>query len=197
MNIAKLRTIKKLYFGYEEIARSLGVAAASARVSANRYVRQGLLIRLKRNIYAVKDKWDNLSEDELFCLANICQVPSYVSLMTALGYYGITTQVQRKFVESIAVKRTKELIIDGTVFNYVKINKKLYGGFVKKGGFFIAAPEKALLDALYLKSLKRYSFDLGSIDFSKVNMAKLRELAKRYPRKLIKLLGEYGHIRKA
>ena len=47
MNIAKLRTIKKLYFGYEEIARSLGVAAASARVSANRYVRQGLLIRLK------------------------------------------------------------------------------------------------------------------------------------------------------
>jgi predicted transcriptional regulator of viral defense system len=186
-----------LYFGYEEIARVLNISSASARVFANRYVRQGLLVRLKRNIYVVKDKWDNISEDELFCLANICQVPSYVSLMTALGYHGITTQVQRKFVESIAVKRTKKLAVDGAAFNYVKINKKLYGGFIKKGGFFIAAPEKAVLDALYLRSLKRYSFDLSSIDFSKLDMARLRKLGKRYPLKTTKSLGRHGYIGKA
>ncbi|MCX5686575.1 MAG: hypothetical protein NTW09_03850 [Candidatus Omnitrophica bacterium] len=190
MNIAKLRHIKKLYFGYEEIARALAVRSDSARVFANRYVRQGLLVRLKRNIYVARESWDNLSEKDLFCLANVCQVPSYVSLMTALSYYGITTQVQRRFIESIAVKRTKEFIIDDTVFNYVKINRKMYGGFMKKDGFFIAAPEKALLDALYLKSLRRYSFDVSSLDLSKLDTARLKELAKKYPGKLIKLLGD-------
>lgn len=197
MNIAKLRKIRKLYFGYEEIARALEVTPGSARVFANRYVRQGLIIRLKRNIYLIKERWNNLTQGELFGLANIAQVPSYVSLMTALSYYDITTQIQRNFVESIAVKRTKEIIIDDTVFNYVKINRKLYGGFMKREGFFIAAPEKALLDALYLKSLKRYSFDLGSIDFSKLDMVKLRKLLKTYPRKVAKLLGDHGYIRKA
>ena len=197
MNIAKLKTIRKLYFGYEEIARTLAIRPGSARVFANRYVNQGLLVRLKRNIYVMRERWDGLTQEELFCLANVAQVPSYVSLMTALGYYDITTQIQRGFVESIAVKRTKEIIIDDTVFNYVKINRNLYGGFIKKENFFIAVPEKALLDALYLKFLRRYSFDLSSIDVSKINKKKLYKMAKKYPRKVIKLLRGDGYIRKA
>jgi len=197
MNITKLRQIKKLYFGYGEIARVLGVKPASARVFANRYVRQGLLLRIKRNIYILKERWDNLTQEEFFCLANIAQVPSYVSLMTALSYYELTTQIQRQFVESVAIKRTKEMVIGGTVFNYVKINKQLYNGFLKKGDFFIAVPEKALLDALYLMSLKRYSFDMTAIDFSKVDSGKLLKMAKAYPAKVIKLLEKNGYIKKA
>ena len=43
MRLQELNKIRKLYFGYEEIARVFEVSRASAKVTASRYVRQGLL----------------------------------------------------------------------------------------------------------------------------------------------------------
>ena len=85
MKYLKLKDIRKLYFGYEDIAAALGVAIGSARVSASRYVTQGFLIRIKRNIYILKERWDALTTEEIFSLSNLIQVPSYISLMTALS----------------------------------------------------------------------------------------------------------------
>ena len=191
MNTQNLKKIKKLYFGYEEIARSLAIAHDSARVSANRYVKQGYLVRVKRNIYVLKEKWVTLTKEEQFVLANMAQVPSYISLMTALDYYELTTQLQRDFIESIAVKRTKEVKVENTVFNYTKIAKNLFLGFVRKKGFFIAEPEKAFLDILYLVSLKRYSFDLSSIELDKLNFVKLKLMARKFPKKVQEALKTY------
>ena len=109
MKLLELRTIRKLYFGYEEIARVLGISPASARVSASRYVRQGLLVRIKRNTYVLREVWNAVGRADKFVLVNMGQMPSYISLTTALDYYEITTQVQRDFFESVAVKRTKEM----------------------------------------------------------------------------------------
>ena len=39
MKYFKLRDIKKLYFGYEDIARILGISQNSAKISAHRYVK--------------------------------------------------------------------------------------------------------------------------------------------------------------
>ncbi|MBW2049604.1 MAG: hypothetical protein JRJ09_13910 [Deltaproteobacteria bacterium] len=197
MKILQLRNIEKLYFGHEDIARALGITLQSAKVSANRYVRQGLLIRLKRNIYVLKDKWIRLDREQVFPLANIIQVPSYISLMTALDYYEITTQVQRDFIESVAVKRTKEVEIGQRFFNYTKINTDLYSGFSRTRGFFIATPEKAFLDALYLMSLGRYRFDIPSIDFSKLNLKKIEYLARLFPLKTKRLLNKNEYFREA
>ena len=187
MRIIDLNKIKKLYFGYEEISRALGISPQSSKVSANRYVKQGLLTRIKRNIYVLKEKWNRLEGDEQFVLANLIQCPSYISLMTALNYYGITTQLQRDFIESVVLKKTKEIEIENAIFNYTKISPNLYFGFKKEKDFFIATPEKALLDALYLMSLGRYSLDIDSIDFSKFNSAEIKVLINKYPSKTIKL----------
>ena len=78
MKLNELRKIKKLYFGYEEIAKILAVKEASARVSACRYVKQGLLIRLKKNMYILREVWDNIGREDKFRLANLGQTPSYV-----------------------------------------------------------------------------------------------------------------------
>jgi predicted transcriptional regulator of viral defense system len=191
MKILELNRINKLYFGHEEISMTLGITLQSAKVSANRYVKQGMLLKVKRNIYILKEKWKVLEREGKFILANLIQVPSYISLMTALDYYEITTQIQRDFIESVAVKRTKE-----TAFTYRKIRLNLYFGFNKEKDFFIATPEKAFLDALYLMSLGRYSFDVDSIDFSKLKRNEIRKLIKRFPAKTRKLLGENGYFRK-
>ena len=194
MKYAELKQIRKLYFGYEEITRIMNISPESARVSASRYVKQGFLVRLKRNLYVFRDTWALLSREEIFNLANVLQVPSYVSLMTALDYYQITTQMQREFIESIAVKRTRELEIQNTFFNYTKMKELLYFGFKKEKGFFIATPEKALLDACYLTSLKRYRFDTTSIDLTKVDTSSLKKMAKRFPKKTQELLEKHGYL---
>lgn len=193
MRIIGLNTISKTYFGYEEISRALGISLESARVSACRYANQGFLIRIKRNIYMLREKWNTLDRKEKFQIANLIQVPSYISLMSAMDYYQITTQIQQDFIESIAVKRTKEIEIDKNIFNYSKIKQELYFGFVKEKDFFVATPEKAFLDAIYLMSLGRYNFDLTSIDFSKLNVSDLQKIALKFPEKTRFLSKQYCH----
>ena len=101
MKLNELRRIKKLYFGWDELARALGITGDSARVAASRYVRQGLLVRVKRNLYILRETWDACGREEKFVIANMGQVPSYISLTTAMDYYGITTQMQQDFFESL------------------------------------------------------------------------------------------------
>lgn len=159
MKSLELSKIRKPYFGYEEISKVLGISAASAKVTASRYVKQGLLVRMKKNLYVLREVWNAAGKEEKFLLANLGQTPSYISLSTALDYYEITTQMQRDFFESVAVKRTKEIHVKGNVFRYTKISGSLYFGFKKEKDFFIATPEKALLDAFYLMSYGRYALD--------------------------------------
>jgi predicted transcriptional regulator of viral defense system len=188
MKLNELYQIQKLYFGHEEVARALGITPASARVAAGRYVKQGLLVRVKRNMYMLRETWKNAGMEEKFQIANMGQVPSYISLMTALDYHGVTTQVQRDFFESIALQRTREIRVNNTTFNYTKISKILYFGFRKEKGFFIAIPEKALLDAFYLMSYGRYSLDLSAIDAYKLDQKQLAALSETFPLRTRNLL---------
>jgi hypothetical protein len=193
----QLRDIKKLYFGYEDIARTLGISQNSAKITAHRYLKQGMLIRVKRNIYILKEKWMSLEREQKFIIANIFQVPSYISLMTALDYYEITTQMQRDFIESVAIKRTIEKEIEKTVLNYTKISADFYCGFLKSRGFFIAEPIKAFLDAVYLMSFGRYNLDIPSIDFNKLDLEKIAYMAKTFPLKTQNFLNKHEYFREA
>lgn len=194
MRLNELFQIRKLYFGHEELARILGITQDSARVAASRYVRQGLLVRIKKNLYVLKDTWKNASLEEKFQIANIVQVPSYISFVTALEYYALTTQVQRDFFESIALKRSKEILVQNTVFKYTKISRDLYFGFQRYKNFFIAKPEKALLDAFYMMSLGRYSLDLSAIELDRVDQEQLLNMSKLFPRQTQKVMQAYGYI---
>ncbi|HSP87310.1 MAG TPA: hypothetical protein VLN45_04200, partial [Ignavibacteriaceae bacterium] len=157
----------------------------SAKVTANRYVSNNQLMRLKRNYYITPSKFDKLNEDELFRIANVIQVPSYISLTTALSYYNISTQQIQGVIESAAQKRTKNIKVKNIEFRFVLIKKDLYSDFILEKEFFIATPEKALADAVYLTSLSRYGCDFEAIDFSKVNEQKVNQIIKRTNKKTI------------
>ena len=131
MRAFELYKINKLYFGHEEISRVLGISLNSSKLSAHRYTQKGLLVRVKRNTYILRERWRNLDRVDKFRIANLIQVPSYISLMSALDYYQITTQIQQDFIESIAVKRTKETEIEKNIFNYSKIK-------LLKNGMYLA-----------------------------------------------------------
>jgi hypothetical protein len=117
--------------------------------------------------------------------------------MTALSYYEITTQVQREVIESVCVKRTLKKTIENTEFNFYKINRTLYFDFLKKDDFFIASKEKAFVDAVYLYSFGKYSFDFDSIDISKLDMKKIKKIINNFPERTKQALKKYARSNKA
>ena len=171
----------RLYFTSQDVADILGIKPFSATVLCARYVKNGLFIRLKKDFYVMKERWQRNSLSEFFQIANILQVPSYISLITALSFYELTTQIQRKFFESICIKRTVKYEVDSVLFNFYKLKRELYFDFIKQGDFFIATKEKALLDAIYLYSFGKYSFDVSSIDMAKIDLKKINKLLIKYP----------------
>lgn len=191
MKALDLRKIDKPYFGYEDIARVLNISPNSAKVAASRYVKAGILIRIKRNLYVLFENWAIMSLEQKFTIANLIQVPSYISLMTALSYYEITTQLQQDYIESVGIRRTKDTTIEKTVFRYTKIKPELYFGFKRMRGFFIAEPEKAFVDALYLQSLGRRSIDTSSLDLDKLDWPRILEISKSFPKRTRRQVKRY------
>lgn len=192
MNYLKLRKLnKKIYFSIDDIAKILNINISSARVLGHRYVKNSAILRVKRNFYILREKWENLNQVEFYKITNLLQVPSYISFATALNFHEVTTQVQRNFFESASIKRTRKFEIEGIIFNYYKLKPELYFDFEKRDGIFIASPEKAFLDCVYLYSYGKYKFDINSIHLEKINLSKLKKLLKNYPdktRELIKKL---------
>jgi hypothetical protein len=103
--------------------------------------------------------------------------------MTALSFYEYTTQVQQKFIESISLYRTFIKDIEGFIFNYSKIKNDFYFGFSKKSNIFIASPEKAFIDSLYLNYLGKYNLDLSSLNLEKIDKKGCEDIFKKYPSK--------------
>jgi len=171
------------YFTVEDVASLLKIKIPSASVFCSRYSKKGLLIKLKNNYYITAKKIKELSSTEIFSIANILQVPSYISFMTGLSYYEITTQVQRNFVESACLKRSITYAPDAKIFKYYKINKYLYTDFIRKENIFLATAEKCFLDSVYLYSFGKYKIDFSSLDLSKLDEKKLKRLLNLYPSK--------------
>ena len=72
----------------------------------------------------------------------------------------------------------------GVSFRFHKVQRPYYFGFVKQNGFFIAEPEKALLDAAYLDSLGICPMDWSSLDPGALDKQKLAMIMEPFPNKV-------------
>jgi len=122
------------------------------RNQLNRWVHNGLLIRLKRGVYVLNEQDRRITPDTCF-IANHLYDPSYVSLEYALAFYGMIPEAV-KDITSITTRKTMTLHNEFGNYIYQHIKPDAFRGFSKMGNvkysFFMAAPEKALLDFLYL-----------------------------------------------
>ncbi len=113
-----------------------------------------LVIRLaKDNIIRrlIKNKYLFLHGNKLpsdFCTANNLVIPSYISLESALSFYGMITQFPYR-ITSIALTKSKSFIIGEKEFVYSKIKKEYFKDYVKTDDFLIATKEKAIFDYYY------------------------------------------------
>lgn len=128
------------------------------RSRLSEWQRRGLLIKLRNGYYRLKER--PMNERELWAIANQIYPPSYVSLRSALGYYGFIPEGVFH-VESISTNHTKGFNIAGTDYTYRNIGRERYFGYTflepapRSGAMpvrvMMAKPEKALLDLLYLE----------------------------------------------
>jgi len=112
---------------------------------------EGKLIRLKRSLYVVSPNVSGkLLSTEL--IANHIYGPSYVSMESALRYYGLIPESIR-MVRSMTTKRSRNFENSISRFDYINCSEEYYPiGINQKIGydysFLIASPEKALCDLI-------------------------------------------------
>ncbi len=189
VNAEKLEILSdKLFFTTIDVANLFDYTLKSARVFCSRYVKKGLFIRLKKDLYITSFRWNSLTLEDFFKVSSFLRVPSYISLMTALSYYGITTQMYHGYFESITINSSKYYEVKNVVFKYYKINGKFFNNYSRKNGYFIATKEKAFLDSVYLYSFGKYRFDNSAIDYSKLDKDKVFSIARDFPKKTVKSL---------
>lgn len=125
----------------------------AVRNQLERWRKRGLLVRLKKGAFILAE-YDRKIDPSRAYLANQLYSPSYVSLEYALNYYGLIPE-RVSDVTSITTRKTMRIKNEVGLFLYQHINPKAFRGFgalKDEAGlpFFIAEPEKAVMDFLYL-----------------------------------------------
>jgi len=119
----------------------------------SRWVKSGNLIQLRRSLYVLSERYQK-TRPHLFLVANRLKRASYVSLQSALEYHDLIPEYVPS-VTSITTGRQEELLTPLGTFIFKHIKKALFSGYQsidlgEDQSAFIATPEKALLDLLYL-----------------------------------------------
>lgn len=126
-----------------------------------RALKKGDIIKLKKNHYVTRTFYDmNKTETSyIFFLANILLKPSYISLESALQYYGLFAEAVNYVVTSVTLKLPRQFQSRGRLYSYRGLDKKLFNDFKNvndKFTFTIALPHKAIFDYLYYNT-KRFT----------------------------------------
>lgn len=155
------------------------------------------ILRLKRDLFVTR-KYFEENKNKVgyqFYLANQLLKGSYISLDTALNYYGLFPEGLGNVINSITYKTTRKYLNNVAYFRYKNIKKELFSDFkaIEIGNYTVLIAEiyKALFDYVYYKSnyLEGYYKEIWNdlrID--------LDEIDNKDREKLFIMLKKYGNI---
>ena len=130
-----------------------GENPADIRRQLSRWVNEGKLIQLRRSIYTLAEPYRKKAAHP-FLLANRLKSASYVSLQSALAWYGLIPEYV-PVVTSVTTGRPGQLNTPDGNFVFKHVKKSFFSGYgcvdlLDGQTAFVASPEKALLDLIYL-----------------------------------------------
>lgn len=181
----------KSLFTFSDLVLLTGENRSSIAVHLSRFVKSGIIEHPVRNWYI--NPFQAPSSEEL---AMVIRYPSYLSMEYALSKHGILSQ--NVFTHTLIttklpyIFRTKE-----SIFEFHQVKKSLFWGYRKEGIVQIAEPEKALLDLVYIRTVRRRNLkrdalvslidDMYQEDFDK---KRLYKYANRYDKTTRKILSQ-------
>lgn len=187
-----LEDFKNIPFRMQDL-NSVYPDCANLAMKAIRLEKKGDIIRLKKGMYITNPK---ISRIELspFLIANHIYGPSYVSMMTALRYYGLIPEAVYT-IQSMTTGVARDYENKAGYFSYIHVPENYYKtgvNIIEESGisFLIATPEKALCDLMvytpnlnlrFQTSIRDYleediRFDMDGL--SDLNIELLKECAK-------------------
>jgi predicted transcriptional regulator of viral defense system len=137
-----------------EVAALMRGRIDSANKMLGRLSRKGVVKPISRGMWTIVQDLDpNLLSRYLTAPA-----PSYVSLLTALRFHGMISQIPQS-IYVVSLGRTQELETTMGDFSIHTFSPEVFGGFeTTPTGALMASPEKALFDVFYLSGTKSRSF---------------------------------------
>ncbi len=157
------------------------------RNNLTRWCRKGLLVKLRNQYYAFSD-YRQMPDFSRY-VANRMYAPSYISLHSALSFYGM---IPEEVVQLTSVTTLKTARFENAFgsFHYQNVKTPLFFGYEIKTmhngrGLMFATPEKALLDLLYLNPYYKSEQDMEELrideDFlhNDFNMSLMEDYLKR------------------
>jgi predicted transcriptional regulator of viral defense system len=170
-----LNATGKTYFSLIELKKFYPGSTQSLKVLLSHWVNTKLIYLLGRGFYAF-----HLAEVDYLHLAQSIDPNSYLSFEYALYFYNLIDQVP-SVITLAAMGRQRIVTMSNWVFEYTHLKNELFWGYVLEKGIYIAEPEKALLDLIYLIARGKRSADLNSLETEKFNQKKIKEYLKKFP----------------
>lgn len=162
------------------------VSPGKIRLQISRWVKAGKLISLRRGLYALAQPYAKASPHPFLVANRLCR-PSYVSLQSALAWYGMIPEYVPA-VTSVTSGRPRpcRLSLGDFLFRHVKTPE--FRGYrrieVQPGQFaFVACPEKALLDLIHLTP--------GADTWPYLQELRLQNLSELSPRSLQRMAADW------
>ena len=159
---AKLEALGHAFFETRDVAALLGVEHSNANKIADRLARVGLIVRLARG------KWALRNASRLAACEHLTSpYPAYVSLQSALYYHGMISQIP-SIIYGVSLARTRRYATPLGTFSIHHLDPDFFFGYEldPAGDAKIALPEKALLDTFYLGPTRTRLFvKLPEIEF--------------------------------
>jgi len=145
----------------------------------NDWLNNGWIKRVRRFWYA--DSSFSPEGNDYFFVANKIYAPSYVSLESALSYYGFIPEAVVQ-ITSISTRKTNIFNTQLGIFSYNSIKNTLFFGYQvhENNGrsFTIATPEKCILDYLYFHNEISDTEDFEQLRFNKEMIKSIVDMEK-------------------
>ncbi len=159
---------------------------ANLKVSIKRMLDAGVIISVAHGIYALK-----MEALDVERLATQLYYPSYISFESALSKYGIINQGLYG-VTLATTRHSKKMTLAGTDCEYCRIKESLYTDYTLTNGTYLASPEKACLDMLYLHTLGKRKVTTSEWMVDDLDRDELKRYAELYPQAVRKIVERLG-----
>lgn len=158
-----------------------------------RWVKKGLLIKLRNGYYTFPEYLTEPASS--LYIANHVYRPSYISLHSALAFYGIIPEAVVQ-ITSVTSLKTVEFKNRFGTFSYKTIMPVLMFGydqkpFINSMTILVAQPEKALIDLFYLYPFYNTADEIKALRLDEdllheiINREKLNHYTERYNNKAL------------
>ena len=165
-------------FSSKDAARIIGKPQGYTKLFLSRLAKRGMVQRVERGKYCLRGTW------ELVVASNLVY-PSYISFLSALAFHKLTTQIPVQ-AQVVCTRQKKGINFGNVRIEFVRLKKAAFFGFRRFGDLFVAEPEKAIIDGLYVPERVPLPEIFYALKSGELNTGKLCEYADRLGSSVVK-----------